>query len=92
MAWSWKRRGITIRPDRSSTQPSLQLPLPPAWLVVPRETIPTAHYARGVYFSLSGRSPFSRLIYPLPEAGGLGCHLTLDLAGQSALRPGCGNG
>jgi L-2-hydroxyglutarate oxidase LhgO len=54
---------------------------------VPRETIPTAHYARGVYFSLSGRSPFSRLIYPLPEAGGLGCHLTLDLAGQARFGP-----
>ncbi|RMC93790.1 NAD(P)/FAD-dependent oxidoreductase [Aquitalea palustris] len=54
---------------------------------VPRETIPTAHYARGVYFSLSGHSPFSRLIYPLPEAGGLGCHLTLDLAGQARFGP-----
>ncbi|WP_199054433.1 NAD(P)/FAD-dependent oxidoreductase [Aquitalea sp. ASV15] len=54
---------------------------------VPRETIPAAHYARGVYFSLSGRSPFSRLIYPLPEAGGLGCHLTLDLAGQARFGP-----
>lgn len=54
---------------------------------VPRETIPTAHYARGVYFSLSGRSPFSRLIYPLPEPGGLGCHLTLDLAGQARFGP-----
>jgi len=54
---------------------------------VPRETIPTAHYARGVYFGLSRRSPFSRLIYPLPEPGGLGCHLTLDLAGQARFGP-----
>lgn len=54
---------------------------------VPRETIPTAHYARGVYFGLNGRSPFSRLIYPLPEPGGLGCHLTLDLAGQARFGP-----
>lgn len=54
---------------------------------VPRETIPAARYARGVYFSLSGRSPFARLIYPLPEAGGLGCHLTLDLAGQARFGP-----
>jgi L-2-hydroxyglutarate oxidase LhgO len=54
---------------------------------VPRETIPNAHYARGVYFGLSGRSPFSRLIYPLPEPGGLGCHLTLDLAGQARFGP-----
>ncbi|POZ61238.1 NAD(P)/FAD-dependent oxidoreductase [Chromobacterium alticapitis] len=51
------------------------------------ETIPAAHYARGVYFSLQGRAPFSRLIYPLPEAGGLGSHLTLDLSGQARFGP-----
>lgn len=54
---------------------------------VPRETIPQAYYARGVYFALQGRNPFSRLIYPLPEAGGLGTHLTLDLAGQARFGP-----
>ncbi|OQS35335.1 FAD-dependent oxidoreductase [Chromobacterium haemolyticum] len=54
---------------------------------VPRETIPTPYYARGVYFALQGRSPFQRLIYPLPEAGGLGTHLTLDLAGQARFGP-----
>ncbi len=54
---------------------------------VPRETIPTPYYARGVYFALAGRSPFSQLIYPLPEPGGLGTHLTLDLGGQARFGP-----
>ena len=48
---------------------------------------PTAHFAKGNYFSLAGRSPFSRLVYPLPEPGGLGIHLTLDLAGQARFGP-----
>ena len=46
-----------------------------------------AYYAKGNYFSLSGRSPFSRLIYPVPEAAGLGVHLTLDMAGQAKFGP-----
>ena len=49
--------------------------------------IPTAYYAKGNYFTLSGRSPFSRLIYPVPEAAGLGVHLTLDLGGQAKFGP-----
>ncbi|RQP25821.1 NAD(P)/FAD-dependent oxidoreductase [Piscinibacter terrae] len=49
--------------------------------------VPTPRFAKGNYFSLSGRSPFSRLIYPMPEAGGLGVHLTLDLAGQARFGP-----
>ncbi len=49
--------------------------------------IPAPHFAKGSYFSLSGRPPFSRLIYPLPEPGGLGVHLTLDLAGQARFGP-----
>ncbi len=47
----------------------------------------TAVYAKGSYFSLRGRSPFSHLIYPIPEPGGLGIHLTLDLAGQARFGP-----
>ena len=42
-----------------------------------------SHYAKGSYFSLNGRAPFTRLIYPVPEPGGLGVHLTLDLGGQA---------
>jgi L-2-hydroxyglutarate oxidase LhgO len=50
-------------------------------------SVPTARYAKGSYFSLSGRAPFSRLIYPLPEPGGLGVHLTLDLGGRARFGP-----
>jgi L-2-hydroxyglutarate oxidase LhgO len=49
--------------------------------------LPNAFYAKGNYFSLVGRSPFSRLIYPVPEAAGLGVHLTLDMAGQAKFGP-----
>lgn len=48
---------------------------------------PRARFARGVYFSYSGKAPFSRLIYPIPEPGGLGVHLTLDLGGQAKFGP-----
>lgn len=48
---------------------------------------PQAFYARGVYFSYAGKAPFSHLIYPIPEAGGLGVHLTLDLGGQAKFGP-----
>lgn len=48
---------------------------------------PQAHYARGNYFSMAARAPFSRLIYPVPEAAGLGVHLTLDLGGQARFGP-----
>lgn len=53
----------------------------------PRERLPPSYYCKGNYFSLSGRSPFARLIYPAPEAAGLGVHLTLDLAGQARFGP-----
>lgn len=49
--------------------------------------VPQARYAKGHYFSLAGRAPFSRLIYPVPEPGGLGVHLTLDLGGQARFGP-----
>ncbi|WP_018992755.1 NAD(P)/FAD-dependent oxidoreductase [Aromatoleum toluclasticum] len=49
--------------------------------------LPRAWFARGVYFTLSGKAPFSRLIYPIPEPGGLGVHLTLDLGGQAKFGP-----
>ncbi|WP_298688581.1 NAD(P)/FAD-dependent oxidoreductase [uncultured Sphingomonas sp.] len=49
--------------------------------------IPALHYAKGVYFALSGRAPFSHLVYPLPEPGGLGVHLTLDMAGAARFGP-----
>ena len=49
--------------------------------------VPALRYARGDYFSLAGRAPFSHLVYPLPEPGGLGVHLTLDLGGQARFGP-----
>ncbi len=52
-----------------------------------RATIPTAWFAKGNYYSLAGKAPFSRLIYPVPEPGGLGVHLTLDLGGQARFGP-----
>jgi L-2-hydroxyglutarate oxidase LhgO len=54
---------------------------------VPPESIPPAYFCRGVYFTLAGRSPFRRLVYPVPPAGGLGVHITLDLAGQARFGP-----
>ena len=49
--------------------------------------VPGAYFAKGNYFTLSGRSPFQRLIYPVPEAAGLGVHLTIDLGGQAKFGP-----
>ncbi|MSO91161.1 MAG: NAD(P)/FAD-dependent oxidoreductase [Acetobacteraceae bacterium] len=56
-------------------------------LGMPLEQIPGAYYAKGNYFTLAGKSPFSRLIYPVPVPGGLGVHLTIDLGGQARFGP-----
>ena len=53
----------------------------------PEAHVPRTYWAKGNYFSLSGAAPFSHLIYPAPEAGGLGVHLTLDMAGQARFGP-----
>lgn len=50
-------------------------------------TPPETYYAKGHYFTLSGRSPFTHLIYPMPRDGGLGVHLTLDIAGDAKFGP-----
>ena len=49
--------------------------------------LPQAFFCKGNYFTLSGRSPFSHLIYPVPQTAGLGVHLTLDLGGQAKFGP-----
>jgi len=49
--------------------------------------VPCHHIAKGSYFTLTGRSPVDTLVYPIPEAGGLGIHLTLDLGGQARFGP-----
>ena len=51
------------------------------------DAIPPAYYAKGNYYSLAGRAPFTRLIYPVPVPGGLGVHLTLDLGGAARFGP-----
>ena len=48
---------------------------------------PGEFYAKGNYYSLTRRSPFSRLVYPVPEPGGLGVHVTLDMGGQARFGP-----
>jgi len=53
----------------------------------PAEHVPPAFFSKGNYFALRGRAPFGRLVYPVPEPGGLGIHLTLDLAGRARFGP-----
>ncbi len=53
----------------------------------PHTGIPKARYCKGSYFTLSGRSPFTHLIYPVPNDSGLGVHLTLDLGRQAKFGP-----
>lgn len=58
---------------------------------LPVDHVPVPYFAKGSYFTLSGRSPFTRLIYPAPEPerhlAGLGVHLTIDLGGQARFGP-----
>lgn len=54
---------------------------------MPAERAPQAYFAKGNYFTLTGRSPFSRLIYPVPVPGGLGVHITVDMGGQAKFGP-----
>jgi len=49
--------------------------------------VPRIYLAKGVYFTLRSRSPFRRLVYPLPDAATLGVHVTLDLAGRARFGP-----
>ena len=51
------------------------------------KTIPDRYLARGCYFTISGKPPFQRLIYPVPEPGGLGVHVTLDMGGGIRFGP-----
>ena len=54
---------------------------------MPEKKIPTTYFTKGNYFLVGGYCPFNTLIYPLPEKGGLGTHLTLDLGNQALLGP-----
>lgn len=53
----------------------------------PRQALPEAHFAKGSYFSYGGNTSFRHLIYPVPEVGGLGVHLTLDMGGAARFGP-----
>lgn len=50
-------------------------------------TAPTPYFAKGNYFALNAKAPFSRLVYPMPEPGGLGVHITIDLNGRTRFGP-----
>jgi len=54
---------------------------------VPETSIPPLHLARGCYFTMSGKSPFRHLIYPMPDRASLGVHVTLDISGQTRFGP-----
>ena len=54
---------------------------------IPFDTIPPLYYARGHYFTLAGKCPFNHLVYPVPVAGGLGTHSSIDLGGQGKFGP-----
>ncbi|MDP1912677.1 NAD(P)/FAD-dependent oxidoreductase [Brevundimonas sp.] len=53
----------------------------------PADRIPAGHFGKGVYFRLTGKAPFDRLIYPPPIAGALGTHYRKDLGGQAVFGP-----
>ena len=96
-----ERDGWRVRAQAGADEPEYEMQA--SWLVnaagldaqavaaaieaFPSAAIPTRHIARGHYFSLVGRAPFARLIYPTPVDGGLGVHLTLDLGGQAKFGP-----
>lgn len=54
---------------------------------LPPAQVPPTYYAKGNYYSLIGRAPFSRLVYPMPNEAGLGVHITIDLGGQARFGP-----
>lgn len=52
-----------------------------------QERLPTPRFVKGSYFTIAGKTPFSRLIYPMPGTASLGLHLTVDLAGRGKVGP-----
>jgi len=54
---------------------------------IPPATIPPTYYAIGHYYTLTGRAPFSRLVYPVARQDWLGVHVTIDLGGQVKFGP-----
>ena len=56
-------------------------------LAMGTQDIPRAYYVRGHYYAFGGKSPFRRLVYPMPEDGGLGIHMTMDMSGRVRFGP-----
>ena len=54
---------------------------------IPQQAIPTAYYAKAHYYTLTGKSPFHHLVYPVAHTAFLGVHVTLDLGGQARFGP-----
>jgi L-2-hydroxyglutarate oxidase LhgO len=80
--------GTHLRARRVVNSAGLKAPaLAARFAGLPAQHVPTAYYAKGNYFSLVGRAPFSHLIYPVPQSAGLDVHLTLDLGGQAKFGP-----
>lgn len=91
--------GITVRAVSGSETLSLRskivinsaglgaIPLAKKMDGLPLSTVPDIKFAKGSYFSYTGSHPFDCLVYPVPTPGGLGTHLTLDLAGQARFGP-----
>lgn len=53
----------------------------------PASHVPPGHFGKGVYFRLTGKAPFERLVYPPPIPGALGTHYRKDLGGQAVFGP-----
>jgi len=80
--------GTVLRCDSVVNAAGLTAPLLASRFAgLPAASVPRAWFAKGSYFTLASRAPFQRLIYPVPEPGGLGVHLTLDLGGQAKFGP-----
>jgi L-2-hydroxyglutarate oxidase LhgO len=80
--------GTRIRANTVVNSAGLQAPmLGSRFEGLEAQFVPQAYFAKGNYFSLAGKAPFSRLIYPVPEVAGLGVHLTLDMGGQARFGP-----
>jgi len=58
-----------------------------SFMGMPKERVPRPHWAKGNYYAFTGPSPFRRLVYPVPEAAGLGVHATVDLSGSCRFGP-----
>jgi 2-hydroxyglutarate dehydrogenase len=81
---------LMLTPDLIINSAGLSaVPLAKRFLGLSQSIVPDAYYARGCYFTLSQikSPPFRHLIYPLPEEGGIGVHVTIDLNGSVKFGP-----